>query len=478
MIRTAIPIAVSLLCSTAALAQDDEPRPSQMNAAQIARELGVSDDDRRPEEQLRVKLLGSDLVIGGEVEVGVKYKSNYALGTEAGDTDTSLNPEGKLELIWELGSDLVAFAKGKVVGEVDDFQRGVDDSDVGVELGEAWLLKTRIGGTPFALQVGRQQLQDRREWWWDEDLDMVRLHYFGDRVTAFAGIGRELGNYSTLGGRDPEDRGIVRKLGSVKWDWAERQQIQLFALDQSDRSSEYVPGAIVEPDLLDKSELDATWLGLRVRGRVKAKFPGKIYYWGDIARVRGHEIAYQTVELTSGTEQIVGAPRQRVSGWAYDIGASFELPVPAEPYLTVSHARGSGGDTPFRQTELHGNNGKFRGNSRFRYYGEVLRPDLSNLKVLTAALGVEPVEDGWLEAVWHRYHQVTALPEISGSRLDIEPDGISPRLGQEVNLIASFRPTSGWDFELTGGVFEAGPAFGTLDGERAWLAELKIAKNF
>lgn len=479
MTTKGLTLAALLLSSAAAVAQEDETRPSEMDAAQIARELGVSDDDRRPEDQTRINLLGRELIIGGQAELASGIERGYELSPDADDGKLTLDPEIKIETIWLIEDDLVTFTEIKAFGEGELWKDGGGtENRGGVELGEAWLLKTRIGGTPLALQVGRQQLQDRREWWWDEDLDMVRLHYFGDRVTAFAGIGRELGYYSTVGRRDPEDRDIVRKVGSIKWDWMDRQEIQLLVLDQRDNSTVYGRDQIVADRSLDEADVDATWMGVRVRGRVKTDFPGKFYYWGDLARVRGHETLFNARETPTGDQQVVAVERQRVSGWAYDLGASFELPVQPEAYLTVSHARGSGGASPFRQTGLQGNNGKFRGNSRFRYYGEVLRPELSNLSVLTGALGIEPLEDGWIETVWHRYRQITALPEIAGSRLDVEPEGNSKRLGQEIDLVASYRPKSGWDFELTGGVFEAGPAFGELEGERAWTAEIKVSKNF
>ena len=114
----------------------------------------------------------------------------------------------------------------------------------------------------------------------------------------------------------------------------------------------------------------------------------------------------------------------------------------------------------------------------FRYYGEVLRPNLSNMQIATIALGVPIGEDGWVETVWHRYRQPTPRDRISGSRLDINPLGTSPRIGNELDIIASYRPKNGWDFELTGGAFRAGRAFGVEEGRKAWLVEVKVSKNF
>ena len=348
--------------------------------------------------QKRINLFGKPVIIGGEIGSSAQYRGGYELTPGADDDDATLEPELKLEAIWLLSENLVTFTDMKLFGESNVYKEG-DKSDhkAGVELSEAWILKTGLFGTPLALQVGRQQLQDRREWWWDEDLDMVRAHYFGKDVTAYAGIARDLGYYSTLGKRDPEDRGLLRIVGNAKWDWTKRQEIQTYFLHQNDKSGRYTVGQIVDPDRLDEADGKLTWGGLRVRGRVKTKIPGKFYYWGDLAFVTGRETVYDSDTLPDDNEQISGANRRKVRGWAYDVGASLELPFKFEPYLTFGLARGSGGSKTFRQTGLHGNNGKFRGNSRFRYYGEVLRPELSNLQIATIALGIPLGEDGWIE---------------------------------------------------------------------------------
>ncbi len=463
--------------SAPAWAADDEKRPE--TALEIGRELGLSDDDRRPEDQLRVKVLGRPLIVGGAVEAQAEFRGNYDLGTDGGNDDLSIAPEIKVETIWLLDDDLVTFTDASASLDSEVYkQGGGGETEKEIKLSEAWILKTRLFGTPLALQVGRQQLQDRREWWWDENLDMVRLHYFGRDVRAFAGIGRDLGHYSTLGRRDPEDKDIVRIAASAQWDWADRQELHFYFLNHRDKSPREAIGTTIGEDDIDEVDGNYTWFGLRARGRVKTKFPGKFYYWVDVALLRGHQDELDLDELPDGRSILTGRGRSRARGWAFDAGASLELPFAFKPYLTLAYARGSGGTDTFRQTGLHGNNGKFRGNSRFRYYGEVLRPELSNLNIATAALGIPLGEDGWVETVWHRYRQVTADDRISGSRLDIDPLGVSRAIGQEFDLVASYRPKSGWDFELTGGAFRAGRAFGPAQGQWAWSVGLKIGKNF
>ena len=161
------------------------------------------------------------------------------------------------------------------------------------------------------------------------------------------------------------------------------------------------------------------------------------------------------------------------------------MPFTTSPYLTLGIARGSGDrnrgsgrNRAFRQTGLQGNNGKFRGLSRFRYYGEVLRPELSNLAVSTVALGIPIRKVSWVETIWHRYRQPVAADRIVGSRLDIDPNGVSRKLGDEFDVIVSHRPSAAWEFEFTAGGFHAGPAFGPAKGRWASLIAFKLNYNF
>lgn len=464
----------------------DEDAPPE-TALEMARELGISGDDSRPDAQLETTLFGKRLIIGGEIGTGTRYRSNYELVKGSDDDDLTFDPEAKLEAIWLPDDQSAVFVSTKVFAETTPYKQGGGaEAAAGVELNEAWILRTNLFGTKLALQAGRQQVQDRREWWWDKDLDAARIHYFGNKVRGFVGIGREFGHKSTLGRLDPEDKGIVRAFGNVRWTWRDRNDLEVYGLHQSDRSGRQDVGALIDEDRIDESDARLTWLGLRARGRVKTKFPGKFYYWGDIARVSGVERLTDFAAFDATRSIVTSAERRKVKGWAFDVGASFELPLKFEPYLTLGFARGSGDRTggqgtnrAFRQTGLHNNNGKFRGLSRFRYYGEVLRPDLTNISIATVGFGAPLGKDNWLEAVWHRYRQRIASDSISGTRLDRDPDGISRKLGGEIDLIFSHRPDiSAWEFEVTAGAFRAGPAFGPEQGRLAGLIEVKVDYNF
>ena len=464
---------------------DNEKRPD--TALDLARELGISSADNRPDSQRETTLLGERLIIGGKLTADVRGRSAYGLVRGAADDDIGFDPEATLEAIWIPSETSVVFAAAKAAGELELYKQGGGaNSAAGLELNALWLLKTRLFDTPLAVQIGRQKMQERRNWWWDEDIDAVRLHYFGSKVRGFIGVGQVNAlNLSTLGRVDPGERGLLRAFGTAEWEWKKRNTFSVFALHQNDRTNRYALGQLVNRADADKQDANLTWFGARARGCLKAKLPRRICYWGDIARLRGTDISYNLNRVDPQNSAVNRLTTRNVRGWAYDVGTSIELPFTFKPYLTLGYAWGSGDpakthglDGAFRQSGFHKNDGKFRGLTRFRYYGEVLRPNLSNIAITTAALGIPIRKDSWIEAVWHSYRQPVANNSISGSKLDRDPNGISKSLGDEFDLILSHRPASGWIFELTSGAFRAGSAFGPEEGRLAGLVELKIDYNF
>lgn len=471
--------------ATSSVDRDEAERPK--SALALARELGISSDDSRPDQQRETTLLGKRLILGGKLSIEARGRSGYDLPRGASEDDVTLAPEATLEAIWLPSSSDVVFAAVKAADETEIYQAGSSArSKAAVELDSLWYLKTRIAGTPLAAQIGRQKMQDRRNWWWNDNIDAVRLHYFGPKVTGFAGVGTvDSFRLSTRERLEPEERHLLRTFGTVEWEWTDRNTLSAFALHQNDRSSRYAPGEVIDRSQADKEDANLTWIGARARGCIKLKVPRRICYWGDIAQVRGTELTYSLKRAGVGSDSVTRVVSRSVAGWGYDGGVSIELPIAIRPYLTLGYAWGSGdpAGTPgrngaFRQTGLHNNDGKFRGLTRFRYYGEVLRPDLSNIAIGTVALGIPVGKHSWIETIWHRYRQPIADNSITGSRLNRNPDGIDPRLGDELDVVISHRPPSGWVFELTGGVFRAGPAFGSQVDSVAGLAELKIDYNF
>lgn len=327
---------------------------------------------------------------------------------------------------------------------------GVDTAgsseDVALEVREAFL---RFGGLPggLSLQIGRQRFEDERNWLYDEELDAVRLRYGRGTLAVELSASRN---------------GLVRKdvLGPK-----EKERINnyvLHATSRLPRSIELEGYAIVRDDrAADRRR--PVFLGVRSRGEPVEDLD----YWLEVAYVGGRD-----------------GPN-RIRGWGVDLGATHELQVGPRPALTLGFAFGSGDRGPddgrdgsFRQTGLQDNEADFGGATSFKYYGEVLDPELSNLAIFTVGIGVRPSQKFSLDLVYHYYLQHRASNALRDAAIDAEPSGRSRRLGSEVDFIVGLAEIfDRVDVKAVLGYFIPGAAFprGT-DG--AWLAAAEVQFRF
>ena len=456
------------------------------NGRNLPKALGVSNDDVRPDNQFQTKLFGRPLIVGGELEAAGRSQSNFNLDGGARDYRLRAFPEAKLELTYLPGDKLYAFVQAKAFleSELADAD-GSNESQAGLSLNQAWLFTPNIFGTNFSLQLGRQQFQDRREWWWDDELEAVRLHYSSERLSGFIAAAEKLWSGDTLEPLKPEERDLFRIMGNANYLLARRKRIDLFFLKQNDHSPAYAIGQIIRDGEEDGRDSDLTWVGARYRGRHKVDTLGKFYLNADIAYLFGDQTRYAF--SSSGDDMLIVNNQidEKIRAWGIDTSISWEVPIELEPYISFGFARGSGDrnlsggrSTDFQQTGLQGNNGKFRGISRFRLYGETLRPALSNLQILTASLGVPIGENIWAETIFHDYTQIAARDEIASARLKRDPTGLDRNVGQEIDFILSFEYDRRWEFEFSAGAFRAGQAFGEAKGEWAHSAAFKLNYNF
>jgi alginate production protein len=116
-------------------------------------------------------------------------------------------------------------------------------------------------------------------------------------------------------------------------------------------------------------------------------------------------------------------------------------------------------DRSFRQTGLHDNEGTWAGVAKFKYYGELLDPELSNLRVLTGGIGLRPTPTTSLDLVAHAYWQHTAAAQLRDTRLDIAPLGHRRALGQAFEVIVGYVPIRQVKARGIMSVFVPGAAF-------------------
>jgi alginate production protein len=403
------------------------------------------DPEAAPETPYR---LAPGLGFGAELQLDFALRRDADLDRRRDDERALLAPELSLALAYAPVPAFEAFVNLALLREfaLAAGPEGAGESgDIEVELKEAFVRWGSLGDGP-SIVVGRQRFEDEREWLYDEELDAVRLQYGRGPLGAELSVSRN---------------GLARK--------------DLLSEREQERTDNYVLHAryalpreiVVEGYVILRHDRDADrrrplFLGVRSFGEPVEGLD----YWLELAHVGGRDGA------------------SRVRGWAVDAGATYELGAFLRPSLTLGAALGSGDPHPdgtdgnFRQTGLQENEGDFGGAAGFKYYGEVLDPELGNLAVLTAGVGIRPAETVSLDLVYHYYLQHRRAPELREAAITAEPSGRSRRLGSEVDLVLGLE--SVWDrldVKAVLGYFAPGPAF--ADGsDGAWLVAAEVQVRF
>lgn len=442
-------------------------------------------DDRRPENQYVLEMFGVATTIGGELEIKSDGEADRDLSDDDEDREADVEQQAQLEAFFDISERLSAFAELKFerTSRYDiPWERTGTESEF--KRGEFWFYLNEPFGLPAGLQVGRQNFAEDREWWWDTDLDALRVDFRFRRMTFEFALAEELGKeVLNADHADAEDQDVLRLLARSTLPISSWLKLDAFLLYQDDKSSAFRLGDVVPAFREDEDDADLTWYGLRASGRLDVGASLESRYWIDVARVTGDETHYEFEDVGGADIVVDSVVTGKRSGWAYDALMSFKLADSkwgpfSEPSLAIGHAVGSGGDgtvDTFRQTGLNDNNGKYHGVNRFRYYGELSRPELSNLRISTISAGIRLAEDSSLELVYHTYDQVRA-DDRHTLRIDADGNGLSTDLGREFNVVLGIEPWEHWEFEAVLSHFIPGSAFETDDPASAF--SLKLDYNF
>jgi len=301
------------------------------------------------------------------------------------------------------------------------------------------------------VNAGRQSYKDKREWLYDEELDALRLFYQS------GGFGLDV----SVSGDELFDKDLANK--------DERKDIyNLFLLAKYHGSQyrRYAAYLFIRNNHEEEERL--RWLGLRATGESGRGFS----YWLESAYLVG-----QSRIASSGQYQ-------RIAAYGLDLGGTLVFKSKLNPSISIGWAYGSGdhdpesgGDNGFRQTGLQDNNGRLNGFTRVKYYGEILEPELSNLNIFTAGLGIHPFKKTSIDLLYHTYRQPEKSNQLRDSNLEMNPLGNGRDLGRELDLIFGFRAIKNLSLELVYGKFLPGGAFGE-DAETATHINFKLDYKF
>jgi alginate production protein len=399
-------IGASLTAALLAILATLAPGPSSVPASAN----DVFDPDDPPETRYQIAPF---LTFGAFLEFAYEYRKNLALDNRPDDDAAAGGPELSLAFSFDPDPRFQAYLNLAVSREFVwkiEADRSKPSEDVRLELVELFLwLRSLPGG--FSLQVGRQRFEDERQWLYDEELDAARLWYRRGPFSLQLALGQDALVQKDLLSRRRTDRdGINNYVLYATYALMEDLAIDAYAIVRDDQST--------------AERRRPIFVGLRSRGEPIEDLD----YWFELGYVGGREGS------------------TRLSGWGVDLGATYEFQVAPKPALTLGFAFGSGDKTPtdgtdrsFRQTGLQENESDFGGATDFKYYGEVLDPELSNMAIFTAGVGIRPSDRFSVDLVYHYYLQHRAAATLRDVGIDAEPSGRSRRLGSAVDLIVGLQ---------------------------------------
>jgi alginate production protein len=415
----------------------------------------------------------------GEIEITRDEQTHISFGRQSPDDANSAEQQTHLKVFYRPNRRLSALAQLDLLAE-QEVRRGTrTQSGRHAERGETWLQMRRVLDSDYTLKLGRQKFTEPRLWWWDSDLDAVRVDYERSPWRATLGVAHELARTSTRDSFiEPEEEDVRRVIVHADWNVVESLHVETFFLSQRDYSAQPRIDQLLAAEQEDNSDADLSWLGVRVSANT-GRHGHKLVYWTDIAAVSGRETLFDFVDDGPDTSRVDSIDRRRIRGWGIDTGAVWTLPFPDKPSIMLNYARGSGDgdfddstDRTFRQTRIQDTD------EDFRYYGEALRPELSNISIASLALSMTIRSLNRITLGYHCFRQVDAAPFLRDSRLDASPTGTHRDIGKEANLLIEIHEWEDTEVELAAAVFEAGAAFGDSVGNRSRRLRLKLKHAF
>ena len=257
-------------------ARSTDPRRGARDQLVERRELGDTQrmlikrpDRRRPDRPLTVSIFGRPLTFGGRYTFLTEYKPNRLLDFDHNDADNKdldgdgdvtepedaargqletddrlrINQSLELDLLFSFSENISAYVEGRIGWLNQVVSREREFSEWQFERAESWLFLGNLLDTPLSLQIGRQRYSDEREWWWDSNIDSIRLRVDQPDFHAQVSVGEQL--FRVSADEDfiiPEEKDVLRVLGQAFWGWGTRKPVVFYALHQNDRSDGHTPG--------------------------------------------------------------------------------------------------------------------------------------------------------------------------------------------------------------------------------------------
>lgn len=282
-----------------------------------------------------------------------------------------------------------------------------------------------VGITGLEFRIGRQRFRDVRTWLMDRRFEALQILYTRKGVSLSVA-------YATRLNKRDRRADQTHIIGRAYYRWARGLKTIFTVIKELDQR----PGAH-----------DPLWLALAARGKIKYF----LEYWAQGARYSSQD-----------------GPVKRL-GYGYDAGVLLRpLGKGSGPFVSFHLAYGSADDPRtdtvrerFRQPPLKLNYYKYGDWKRLFYYGSLLTPELSNLRFQAWSAGYRFSRRATLQGMWRTYTQVRPVALIRSNSLGVEPNGLSPDLGNDAEILLQVIPWNPLQIAVAAEWFFPGQAFGS-----------------
>lgn len=350
-------------------------------------------------------VLGDRLHLAADYRQTVRAEDEYDLSNDIATDHNDVEPEVRLELSGYYNQKIRAFFQLRMRRQfafksdrTSSQSRDIDAGDT-----QLYILARDVGLKGLALKIGRQDVDEEREWLFDEYLDAVRVFYY-----RFYPLVLESSLMHSVAPLKEKIKTWTDVFAQVRWYFNKHSRLRGYFLLRRDSD--------------ELRNREPVWWGIGYYARIHYV----IRPWFEIAMMRGED-KHRPLRAT-----------------ALDLGSTFVADgLPLSPSVTLGYAVSTGDrpgdqiDNEFRQTGYEDNVGYFGGIQTVRFYGEVLDPELSNLKILTLGVGSKPTEHSSVEAVYHSYKQHRPDDKLRSNLIDppARPNGLSTDIGWELDFI-------------------------------------------
>ena len=299
-----------------------------------------------------------------------------------------------------LNEDLFLDADFRAVYEYINYQKK-SQTNTYLEIKRLSLETQNILDTSISAKIGRMTFKDKRTWWYDNELDVLKL-FHNETILSwdFSAGGRISDERATASENRVGLKDYIYVIAHLDYQYYYKHHFETFSMYEN-----------------NNKQTKLAWLGFSLNGDLS----NEVRYWSNLAYVKGK------IQISNDSIQGLGLDLGSIYKTNnYGFGFSYA-------YGQGSNANGS--KKLFLQPAISNYKDYMIGNTRYRYYGELLDPQLSNMQIISLYGGFKIYTKTWLEVNLHKYMQNKASQEFRSSSLITKTNAVSKDIGQEIDFI-------------------------------------------